>query len=84
MGLSSGSEPRIISTMASKSAIQTPYQGTIIGNPDAEEIYRDLLNQHKARKLDDPVNMFTINNKSSKSNALCHCTNVSEYVVFLS
>lgn len=48
-------EPRIISTMASKSNIQTPNQRTLSGNPNADEIYRELLDQHKARKLEDPV-----------------------------
>lgn len=44
--------------MASKRSIQSPHQVTLIGNPDAEEIYRELLAQHKARKLDEPVNIL--------------------------
>lgn len=53
--MGTGSEPRIISTMASKSSIQQPSQVSLVGNPEAEDIYRELLAQHKARKLEDPV-----------------------------
>lgn len=50
-----GSEPKIISTMASKSSIQSPNHVSLIGNPDADKIYYELLSQHKARKIEDPV-----------------------------
>lgn len=53
--LNSGAEPKIISTMASKSSIQSPHHASLTGNPDAENIYRDLLSQHKMRKMEDPV-----------------------------
>lgn len=56
--MTTGSEPRIISTMASKNNIQASNQGTLSGNSNAEEIYRELLDQHKARKLEDPVIIF--------------------------
>ncbi|XP_055295008.1 nuclear factor related to kappa-B-binding protein [Sitodiplosis mosellana] len=54
VGLNTGSEPRIISTMASKSSIQSSNQQSLVGNPDAEEILRELLLQHKTRKQEDP------------------------------
>lgn len=41
--------------MATKSSIQTPNHRPLIGNPDAEEIYQELLMQHKTRKFEDPV-----------------------------
>lgn len=61
MGNGTGSEPRIIGTMASKGSVQTPNHRPIIGNPNAEEIYRELLMQHKARKLEDPVRIKPLN-----------------------
>lgn len=53
--MNTGSEPRIISTMASKSSIQSTNQQSLVGNPDAEEILREMLMQHMTRKHEDPV-----------------------------
>lgn len=60
VALGMGSEPKIISTMASKSSIQSPNHVSLIGNPDAEKFYYELLSQHKARKIDDPVIVVVI------------------------
>lgn len=65
VSLGMGSEPKIISTMASKSSIQSPNHVSLIGNPDAEKIYHGLLVQHKARKIEDPV-IITRNGERKK------------------
>lgn len=41
--------------MALKGNIQLATQSLVIGSSDAEEIFHELINQHKARKAEDPV-----------------------------
>lgn len=53
--LGTGSEPKIISSMAQKGNLQITSHVSLFDNPEAEEIYRELINQHKARKHEDPV-----------------------------
>lgn len=55
--MGTGSEPRIISTMAQKGGLHTMQPISIFKNIDAEEIYQELIRQHKERKLEDPVSL---------------------------
>lgn len=41
--------------MALKSSIQPSNRVSMIGNANAEKIYYELLSQHEARKIEDPV-----------------------------
>ncbi|XP_031635653.1 nuclear factor related to kappa-B-binding protein isoform X2 [Contarinia nasturtii] len=53
LGFGTGSEPRIISTMAPKGSSQILNQISLVGNP--EQIMQEMLTQHKARKHEDPI-----------------------------
>lgn len=53
--LGTGSEPRIINTMTQKGTVQMTNLPTLFNSYEPDEIYRELIRQHKARKFDDPV-----------------------------
>lgn len=41
--------------MALKSSLQSSNRVSLVGNPNADKIYFELLSQHEARKIEDPV-----------------------------
>lgn len=53
--LGTGSEPRIINTMTQNGTVQMTNAPPLFNNYEPDEIYRELIRQHKARKFDDPV-----------------------------
>lgn len=53
--LGTGSEPRIINTMMQKGNVQLMNPPPLFNSYEPDEIYRELIRQHKARKFDDPV-----------------------------
>lgn len=53
----SGSEPKIVSTMTRKGYPYHSNHVSLFENPNAEEIVRGLIRQHKSRKNEDPVSV---------------------------
>lgn len=66
--------------MALKGSIQMAHQSLIVGSSDAEEIFSDLLMQHKARNAEDPVRQALDNNLSKVIFTLSVLQNSQEHI----
>lgn len=60
-----GSEPKIISTMAVDGFSSMSNHVSLFDNPNAENHLRELLQQHKSRKTDEPVSTSNFINFST-------------------